>query len=407
MGIKQLTSDLWQLENTEEWSLWLVDLTDPTSAGIRIDPWGEADDVIISYRDWGVPSSVEWDTTEVTGDFGQGKIMRLSSRQDHPDTAIPETFNGLKVTIRLDRTNQIPHTDLDGKIRFYFPVVQGWDKVFFAIQPELTQEEINEGGYRPDHVIHSVSLYHKTKCNHVVGQRNYKIGKFAQIYRPFIRDSLGGFAWGEWEVDTENQRLVKAFPAAAFNLLADWWDVDGDYGETSAPSSSSTTTGVARGALRNGAGNLYTSAEDGNIVSVTAWTGVASVAFDVAVYDVNEATPVPTDLLAEDSGTTASGDPVESEVTFGTPGTAVNGQAYCPCFAVTNNIKWYYEFVGGSAKYVYQADTTFDDPWGGDTANGTVIGVYYTVETGGGGRTTKNTDSNPLGVNYGMSFRMS
>ena len=70
----------------------------------------------------------------------------------------------------------------------------------FFYQPALTQKEIDEGAFRPENVVGSYAVFHKTKKNHRVGETNYKTGKAFHIYRPKIKDANGNEIWGELDI---------------------------------------------------------------------------------------------------------------------------------------------------------------------------------------------------------------
>ena len=81
------------------------------------------------------------------------------------------------------------------KTNTYSFILESWEDFNFYYQPELTQEEIDMGAERPDNVVGSYEVFHKTKRDHIVGQTNYGIGKAWHIYRPKIIDALGATAW--------------------------------------------------------------------------------------------------------------------------------------------------------------------------------------------------------------------
>lgn len=58
------------------------------------------------------------------------------------------------------------------------------NNLVFYYQPELTQEEIDNGHYRPDNVIGSYAVYHKENIGN-----EFKTGKAYHIYRPMLIDS--------------------------------------------------------------------------------------------------------------------------------------------------------------------------------------------------------------------------
>lgn len=83
------------------------------------------------------------------------------------------------------------------------------DLVFYY-QPELTQEEKDEGAFRPDNVIGSYAVYHAYKKNHIIGQTNYMAGKAFHIYRPQMEDANSWKVWGELHI--ENGILTVTIP---------------------------------------------------------------------------------------------------------------------------------------------------------------------------------------------------
>lgn len=274
---------------------WFVNLSSPDSAGIKIDPWGEADDLVVSFGDWGKPTGVTVGTDRITGTWSGGRAIYLDSRSEHPEENIPEVFPGLKITLHVP-SNRVPQASADGKIRFKFPVVGGWGLFDFHLQPELTPEEITEGSSRPIHVIDSIAVYHKTKgILNPVEFANRKTGKVCHIYRPFVRDSTGKFSWGSWEVDTATQTLVKAFPASVFSG-AQWYDVDADMGWSS----------IGASTLNGGANNVFGfgpwAGADGTLDSVTVYiaaqTAGTSATFGVYV----DSSGTPTTLIAYSDG---------------------------------------------------------------------------------------------------------
>ncbi len=75
--------------------------------------------------------------------------------------------------------------------------IDGAEEFNFFYQPELTAEEIAEGAERPENVVGSYAVYHKTKANHRVGSTNYATGKAFHIYRPKAIDANGAEVWAE------------------------------------------------------------------------------------------------------------------------------------------------------------------------------------------------------------------
>lgn len=80
--------------------------------------------------------------------------------------------------------------------------IDGASDFDFFYQPELTAEEIAEGASRPDNVVGSYAVYHKTKANHQLGSTNYATGKAFHIYRPKAIDANGAEVWADLNYDS-------------------------------------------------------------------------------------------------------------------------------------------------------------------------------------------------------------
>lgn len=85
--------------------------------------------------------------------------------------------------------------------------ITGHENLDFFFQPALANEngdgstwENSEWGgkrTRPADVNNSYAVYHKTKRDHILGQKNYATGKVAHIYRPKFIDANGAWVWGD------------------------------------------------------------------------------------------------------------------------------------------------------------------------------------------------------------------
>lgn len=78
----------------------------------------------------------------------------------------------------------------------------------FFYQPELTPEEIAEGRERPENVVGSYAVYHKTKKDNVVGEKEYRTGKAFHIYRPYAIDTNGEKVWCELNINEETLTIT-------------------------------------------------------------------------------------------------------------------------------------------------------------------------------------------------------
>jgi len=86
----------------------------------------------------------------------------------------------------------------------------------FYYQPELTQEEINRGAFRPENVVGSYAVYMTNPGTNWVGGKLYRVGKFGHIYRPRLYDSSGWETWAERLLIKDNQYCVI--------MPEDFWD---------------------------------------------------------------------------------------------------------------------------------------------------------------------------------------
>ena len=82
----------------------------------------------------------------------------------------------------------------------------------FFYQPELTQEQIDNGMSAPDNVIGSYAVYASEQKTNYVGGKEYKTGKVGHIYRPQVEDAKGTKVWGELNVNTETGILSVTIP---------------------------------------------------------------------------------------------------------------------------------------------------------------------------------------------------
>lgn len=71
----------------------------------------------------------------------------------------------------------------------------------YFYQPELTQEEIEEGVERLENVVGSYAVYASENKVNYVGGKEYKTGKVGHIYRPRIEDADGNWTWGELKIE--------------------------------------------------------------------------------------------------------------------------------------------------------------------------------------------------------------
>jgi len=110
---------------------------------------------------------------------------KLKDKRNKQVTTETVGDDGFKIDILLDKkpkTNTFCYT------------IDGYENYDFFYQPALTQEEIDEGAERPEEIVGSYAVYHKTLENN-----NYKTGKVMHIPFPYV-----------WEVDNKDTTKQRA-----------------------------------------------------------------------------------------------------------------------------------------------------------------------------------------------------
>ena len=153
----------------------------------------------------------------------------------------------------------------------------------FNYQPELTQEEIDEGAFRPENVIGSYAVYHESKQGDYskMGLKNYRAGKAFHIYRPKIIDSAGTEVWGELNI-TDNL-LTVAIPQEFLDNAV--YPVRHAAGLTFGYTTGGSSNFFEGTGYLTTAGITYAPGQDGVGVSMSIY-GIASAhQFRLVIYD--------------------------------------------------------------------------------------------------------------------------
>lgn len=223
---------------------------------VRVDfPWKDQKGITVTY-DLGTPSLSERladkrkkNVVTTTTDFGEG---------------------GFKVDILL---NEKPDTNV------FCYYIEGWEDYNFSYQGPLTAEEIAEGAERPEDIVGSFAVYHKTLKNHRIGGENYATGKFGHIPYPYV-----------WEVNNKEATKERAedFTFSKGNLCVtarqEFLDkatypvqIDPTFGYTTAGASSFGTANII---WHTG----YDAPEAGTVTKLTAYLAWTSVFSSVHTY---------------------------------------------------------------------------------------------------------------------------
>lgn len=141
----------------------------------------------------------------------------------------------------------------------------------FFYQPALTLEEINAEDIRPEKVVGSYAVFHKTKggINDTRG-RDYRVGKAFHIYRPKVRGANGSEAWAELNIDLTKGELTVTIDQNFLDNAVYPVIVDPTFGYTSVGASERSQP------VNHVESSLFTSPSDVDTVSsVTYYAGDA------------------------------------------------------------------------------------------------------------------------------------
>lgn len=289
---------------------------------------------------------------------------------------------GFKIDVLL---NEKPDTN-----RFCY-TVEGAGNYDFFYQPALTPEEIAEGAERPDDIVGSYAVYHKTLKNHRIGGENYATGKVMHIPRPQV--------WSMSDVDTKVwAELSYAEPNLCVTVPQDFLDkatypvrVDPTFGYTSIGATGQfvVATNAVRGSYLNPSAST-----DGQVDSVSVY-GSHDVA-DKHIKGMMLDTSM--NLLTNgvsDAFVVSTID--EWQVaTYTTKPTVTNGVSYYPAFVSefsdgTNFFRFSYDSSSGTNSFQdstnsYAAPQNIGTPT--NSSNKYSIYATYTVSGGGGGATS-------------------
>lgn len=150
--------------------------------------------------------------------------------------------------------------------------IEGAEDFDWFYQGELTAEEIAEGASRPENVVGSYAVYHKTKANHRVGSTNYATGKAFHIYRPKAIDANGAEVWAQ--LSYSEGVLSVAVP--------DKWLQNAAYPVRVDPTIGNTTIGGTSGLFGGDSIRIdasYTASENGTLSSISWHDSSASTNF--------------------------------------------------------------------------------------------------------------------------------
>jgi len=326
------------------------------------------------------------------GDFKQPEFIpqvKLMRWDNEVNVSIRQQSEGTPNFYEVDEGYEfeviLTEKPVSNKVRFTI----NHKELNFYYQPELTQEEIDEGAVRPDEVVGSYAVYHKSKggMNRADGME-YKAGKAFHIYRPYAQDANGMGVWCDLKITGGylNITIPQDFlDQAAYPVI-----VDPTFGYTSIGGSGNGTQLDADriwGADDTGATGHHDAPEDGNVSSITFYTG-GSDAIRPVLYDADDSFAL---VTYGDEITTSVGADWNNMSVTSAPITS--GTRYPMCFWTgTDNVLYYYDSVTDDDvrgdSFTYHSTNAPADPAAfTSTIADRRMSIYATYTASGGGTT--------------------
>lgn len=253
--------------------------------------------------------------------------------------------------------------------------LEGWQDFNFFFQPPLTEEEIADGDIRPDNIVNSWAVYHKTKKNYKEGDVNYGTGKFGHIYRLKAIDANGSWIWVD-DVHYENGVITATVDPV--------WAANAIYPVTVDPTFGYTNIGASTAASNVAFAVRATLSENGDITSISAYVSSAGTsAMGNALY--SDASSNPTNLLAQDSGnaTVSTAGWYTTNLTY----SATAATYWLGLWGQQTDFTRRYDVSGLDAQSL-RTGLSFEnwpDPFSESSQQGRFVSLYATYTTGGGG----------------------
>lgn len=341
----------------------------------------------------------------------QFKVMRWSNEvnfsmraQEHPQATVETDGEIIKYITPEYEVHQYekPEVAEDGGFEFEWVLpskpsnnilqatIQTKGLDFFKQLP-LTQEEIDEGADRPDNVINSYAVYHKTKggMNRADGME-YKTGKALHIYRLKATDANGNETWCDQNIDVENELFEAIVPQEFLEAAVYPVVVDPTFGYTSigASANDSTTDRYSY--------NRFTAPEDGTVsmLSFYAHDGVnLTYPTRLAIYPADGSS-----ILASPAAFTSGSEDVwrDSDATS----VAVTAATDYILLQSQEDYVFKYDTVGGTywqtvnSAYTGTCPSSFTPADGGDFK----MSIYATYTASGGGAVLPKGGLSMMGV---------
>ena len=294
---------------------------------------------------------------------------------DFTNAEHPEGASEFEVVLKSKpKTNVVEFSVVDKDVDYFY-------------QPELTQEQKDEGASQPENVVGSYAIYAKTPKTNWTGGKEYKCGKVGHIFRPKIIDSAGTEVWGDLHIENgilsvtiPQEFLDKAvYPVRhAAGLTFGWGTGTG------------TEVGIYSYGIFPWRGSLFTAPEAGNITKLSIYArGRSTTEYLKGTIVQHSDLTIVTNGVGSEVNLAGTDGWVDSN--FGTP-PAMTAQDYVLSvvgksgYSIPSQAYWYLHYDAGNADQGHGEDdnnyTTPTNPT--SIAHNTNKYLIYATYTAGG-----------------------
>ncbi len=259
---------------------------------------------------------------------------------------------------------------------------QGLD---FFYQAKLTLAELAEGfQQRPDNIIGSYAVYHKTKRKFfqtVDDGAKYKCGKAFHIYRPELIDANGDRMWAEMNITGAQLRITMDdawLDSAVYPVI-----VDPTFGYTTA---AATPWFMSTRLAGRAVAYQYTASAGDTLVTLHSYSfhtlGDPSYIWDLAVYDMSGG--VPDNRLGNAVQMSCNG--AMAWYTTAITDVMSNGSTYVVAAGndQPGNASAYFDSLGANSYSNYGSDGALPATWSESAGSVAALSIYATYTEGGG-----------------------
>jgi hypothetical protein len=224
--------------------------------------------------------------------------------------------------------------------QFHYNII-GCEDYDFMYQPPLSEEEIAEGDVRPDDIVGSYAVYHKS-----LKDNEFETGKAFHIKRPVISDSDKNWIWGELGFEPKTCTLTVYVAHEFLDNAVYPVRVDPTLGYTSMGGSNSTV-------LLNTIATTYaTSTENGTVTSISLGIDgntVGTVNAKGVIYDnTQNNNALITDGVSPSTLLPASASGSFTTIAYSVSPSITIGTGYSIGFVGDATVRYYYDSPGGT-----------------------------------------------------------